>query len=190
MNRQLRTPVLSRVALVAFVVLALCDAGRAQNPSPSVTITSPATGSTIKSAYFYITATTANFYNVNSVTAVVTNNAGHQSSVAMTLSNGSWMCQFNPSDLIPSGATSYNDTVTIQATAQGTVASDTGYNPFSPASATSSPVTVTIQVEYILGQSGNTTKVTAPTNGATIHLTGSPFTTSSDHHFDFYRYDT
>lgn len=55
----------------------------------------------------------------------------------------------------------------------------------------STVVTCTAQIGYILGaSSGNTATVTAPSNGATVHLTGSPFTISSDHHFDFYRYDT
>jgi hypothetical protein len=62
-----------------------------------------------------------------------------------------------------------------------------------PEGINSTQVNDTAQVGYILGASSlNTATVTAPTNGATIHLSANPasFTISSEHKMDFFRYDT
>lgn len=80
--------------------------------------------------------------------------------------------------------------MTINATATGT---NYGYPPPPPVTATASQVQITVQVGYILGASNlNTATVTVPKDGATVHLNGAgaPFNISSDHKWDFFRYDT
>ena len=97
---------------------------------------------------------------------------------------------YGTQSLIPSGATSYNSTVTLTATATGT---NYGYPPLPPVTVTSSPVQITVQVGYILGAPALTTAaVTAPKDGSTFILNGggAQFAITSDHRWDFFRYDT
>ncbi len=172
-----------RAVLIAVSIFALCSAGQAQ----TFTLTTPLPGSNNNILYMGIGGTISDITNAT-VTVIVKDNAGHAFSTGAAVNGSGWGTDFGISALIPNGSTSYNAAVTIQANVTGT---KPGYPP-SPVSLSAGPVTCTVQVGYILGaSSGNTATVTAPTNGATIHLTPSGvFPINSDHHFDFFRYDT
>lgn len=188
MTRLFKCGSVLQAVLVAAAVLVLCSAGRAQ--APSVSITNPLPGQTINTAYYVVHATVSGFSSNPgpSVVLVITDNAGNQTHQQMYSSGTDYSATWNTSSVIASGATSYNATVGFQVFVTGSA----GYPPVST-SVNSTQVNDTAQVGYILGASSlNTATVTAPTNGATVHLLpGSPaFTISSDHKMDFYRYDT
>lgn len=180
----LRAAAPSRVALIAALSLALCHAGRAQTPSVSITV-SPS--GTVNSAYFAVQITTSNFSSVSDVSIVVIDAAGNNYPQQVTSgSNPNFSTNFVTSQLIPSGVTCYDSSVTVQAfvTGKGT----TGEPPAS-ASAQSNIITVPIQIGYKLGAASlQTAAVTAPTT--TVHVgADEPFLISSTNQFDFYRYD-
>jgi len=162
----------------------------ARTVHPSVSITAPLPGQTINTAYYIVHATVSGFSSNPgpSVVLVVTDNAGNQTRQQMYSSGTDYSATWNTSSVIVSGTTSYNATVGFQVFVTG----NAGYPPVST-SINSTQVNDTAQVGYILGASSlNTATVTAPTNGATIHLSANPasFTISSEHKMDFFRYDT